>query len=781
MLAAGVVLLLMFDTLRLPGLEQPVEIRIDVWGIPHIYAQTEHDLFFAQGYQAARDRLFQLEIWRRRATGTLAEVFGPRFLERDRAARLLAYRGSLDRELRHYHERGPEIIRAFVEGINARVREVRADTSLLPPEFRMLGFLPGYWTPEVVVSRHNGLYGNLEREVQLARLVALLGPERVRELYGFEPRRPDLNPAPGLDLGSIPPDVLRLYRLYRSAVVFLPEDVLAPYRAGSDSGSGSDAREAEPEYVLSEGSNNWAISGALSFSRRPLLANDPHRGIEVPSLRYWVHLEGPGWRLVGAGEPALPGVAIGHNGSGAWGLTVFGVDMEDLYVYELDPRDLSRYRYGSGWESMRRIRDTIRVRGAGAVIVELFYTRHGPVLYVDSLRHRAYALRAAWLEAGAAPYLASLRLAGARSWEAFRTAAFFFRTPPENLLWADSTGRIGWQAVGIVPIRRGWSGLLPVPGDGRYEWAGFLEPDRLPAEVDPPRGWIATANEENLPPGYEPVTSYEWAEPFRMARIQEVLSQGRRFTLADMADLQHDAVSLPARMLLPLLKGIRSDPRIQWALKELSAWDGRLDPDSRAAALYVFWERALMRRFSERVLPPQADEVRLPLSRLIEKLWSPDSTFGPDPLRGRALWLEDALREAIDRLRDRLGPDSSTWRYGAIKQAYLEHPLSRALRPEYRSLFAIGPPTPQGGYAHTVLATGAGDRQTHGASFRILVDTADWDRTLGTSTPGQSGDPRSPHYRDLFPLWAEGRYFPVFFSRSRVESVTRTRLLLLPH
>ncbi|MDW8137112.1 MAG: penicillin acylase family protein [Bacteroidota bacterium] len=777
------------DTLRVAGLRQPVEVRIDRWGIPHIYAQTEWDLFFAQGYQAARDRLFQLELWRRKATGTLAEAFGPRFVPYDHAARLLRFRGPLEQELRHYHERGPEIIRAFVAGINARIREVLADTAQLPLEFRLLGFRPGFWTEEVVISRHNGLYGNVTQEVQIAQLVAALGPERARELLELEPAAPSLEPDSALDLQAIRPEILRLYRLYRAPVLFEPEDVQASYRAQDAQGRRAGSEEGLDGWEASvAGSNNWAVSGALSLSRRPLLANDPHRAIQIPSLRYWVHLVGPGWNVIGAGEPALPGVAIGHNEYGAWGLTVFGMDMEDLYVYALHPEDLKgrtppRYRYQNRWEPMHAIRDTIRVRGAEPVVVELLYTRHGPVLHVDSLRRRAYALRAAWLEVGAAPYLASLRINQARSWEEFQAACRYFRTPPENLIWADRSGRIGWQAVGIVPVRRSGSGLLPVPGDGRYEWEGFLAPEFLPYEVDPPRGWIATANEENLPARYPIATAYSWAEPFRMARIQEVLSQNRRFDVADLAALQHDVLAIPARLLVPLLSGVAVPERLRWAQAELLGWDLRLEPESRAAALYVAWERALLRRLSERLLPEPARSIlgTVSLRRLIRALWAPDGTFGPDPIQGRDAVLLGALEEAVRELEGRFGPDRRSWRYGSprMKHVWIRHPLSAAVREPYRSQLDVGP-APRGGYAHTVLATGSGLNQNHGASFRILVDTADWDRALGTSTPGQSGDPASPHYRDLFPLWASGRYFPVFFSRERVLSVTAYTRVLLP-
>ncbi|MCS6816347.1 MAG: penicillin acylase family protein, partial [Blastocatellia bacterium] len=652
------------ETLLVPGLERPVEILRDRWGVAHIYAQTEHDLFFAQGYTVARDRLFQLELWRRQATGTLAEAFGPRFLEHDRAARLFRFRGDLEAELRHYHPRGPQIIGAFVAGINARIAEVLKTPEQLPLEFRILDFRPDYWTPEVVISRHNGLYGNALQELQTALLVRALGSERARALLDLRPEAPQLIVDEAVDLKALSPEILSLYERYRSTITFRPEDVRPEYRASHAETSSepaptfSDAQE--------EGSNNWVIAGRLSLSRKPLLANDPHRALQVPSLRYWVHLVGPGWNVVGAGEPAVPGVAIGHNEYGAWGLTVFSIDMEDIYVYERHPQDPNRYRYGDGWETMRVEREVIRVKGQAPVTVELKYTRHGPVIFEDPSARRAYALRAAWLDVGGAPYLASLRIAQARNWEEFRQACRYWYTPGENLVWADRSGRIGWQVVGRVPIRPNWTGLVPVPGDGRYEWAGFVAFEALPERHDPPEGWIATANEENLPAGYQPIPSYSWAEPFRAARLQELLSEQRRFTLADLARIQHDELSIPARLLVPLLRPLRLPGQLPWAQQRLLEWNFVLDQRSAAAALYVAWERRLLENYWNRRIPEQARPFfrSRPLQRMIEALYAPDGTFGPDPIRGREELLVESLAQAVRDVTERLGADWRAWTYG---------------------------------------------------------------------------------------------------------------------
>lgn len=785
------------EDLTVPGLAEPVEILRDRWGISHIYARNEHDLFFAQGFTAARDRLFQLELWRRQATGTMAEIQGPAALSRDVGARLLRYRGDLARELARYHPRGEEIVAAFVRGINAYIERTETDPRLLPVEFRALAIRPGRWTPEVVVSRHNGLFRNATQEVQLARLVHLVGPDRAREIQNLHPGRPRLEPDAALDLGRIRDDVLGPYQAARAPVRFRPGDVEPPFRGkpapDGDKATGEAARAVGGAERLADrleadaqvqGSNNWVVSGDRAFTRAAIMANDPHRNVQAPSLRYWVHLVAPGWNVIGAGEPALPGVSVGHNERGAWGFTIFPIDQEDLYVYETDPADPSRYRYRGAWEAMRLEQTTIAVKGQPDAPTTLKFTRHGPVVHEDREHHRAYALRAAWLEEGTAPYLASLRLDQAGSLGEFREACRHFLTPAENLVWADVDGHIAWQAVGLAPIRRNWDGLVPVPGDGRYEWEGSLPVLELPHAVDPPRGWFATANQDNLPPGYPFAVSYQWTDPFRFARIEEVLGSGRRFTLADMMALQQDELALPARALVPLLRGLTpSGNRARQAVERLRAWDFVLDQGSVAAALYVTWEKMLKKAVAEIVVPREARQVvpasSLSTERLIAWLTVPDGRFGPDPTAGRDALLLRALGGAVDELQGRLGPDMSGWRYGqaGLKHVRIRHPLSDAVHDDLRARLDPGP-LPRGGYAHTVNSTSDADNQATGATFRIIADTGDWDRSVGTNSPGQSGDPDSAHYRDLFAPWSEGRYFPAFYSRPKVESVTELRTVL---
>jgi penicillin amidase len=753
----------------LRGLEQPVGIRRDRWGINHIEAKTERDLFFAQGYAAARDRLFQFELWRRQATGTLAEVLGPREVARDRAARLFAFRGDLGAELRWYHPRGDAIVRAFVAGINAYVDEVSAAPSRLPPGLRLLGWTPGRWTPEVVVSRHAGLLGNLTLELSTARAVQAIGVRAVKEIAVYEGGDPLLDLDPAIAGASFAEDVIAPYRAWRAAVTF----------------AGTDLVGAPPSQPEAAGSNNWVIAGARTASGRPILANDPHRVVTVPSLRYWVHLKGPGWNVIGGGEPVLPGVSIGHNETGAWGLTIFGNDVEDLYVYRLNPADPLEYWYGGRWEKMRVVRDRVAVRGAAPVGIELHYTRHGPVLHEDTARHVAYALRAGWLERGGAPYLASLRMNQAQTWEQFRDACTFNHMPAENMVWADVHGRIGWQAAGIQPRRRTWSGLVPVPGDGRYEWDGFLPIADLPHRVDPGEGFIATANHYLFPDGYphHDALHYTWADRFRAQRIDELLRTASGHTVADSERVQHDELSIPARRIVPLLRPLRVDAPVAAAARDLLVqWDGVMARESVAAGVYAMLQRRLLDLLRDRFVPNAVrDDLTLSVTRMLDWLEHPGRRFGAAAVAERDRLLVRALEESAAALTTKLGPEMKAWHWGqpGYHRVRLRHTLSALLSPALAAGFDAGP-LPRGGDAHTVNVTSSTDDQTNGASFRLIADTADWDRSVGTNTPGQSGDPASPHYRDLFEPWANGRYFPVAFSPAMVESVTRDRTTLVP-
>ena len=771
-------------TQTIPGLEKEVEIIVDEWGIPHIYAQTEKDLFFAQGFYAAQDRLFQFEIWRRQATGTVAEILGERELKRDIGTRLFKFRGDIQREMDHYHPRGSLIITSFVAGVNAYIGLTRKNPDMLPPEFGLLGIAPEPWTPEVVISRHQGLLGNIGQELTTGRAVAAIGAEKVKEISYFHPGDPQLELDPKIDKELLSKDILGLYNAYRRPIRFQPDDLISDANADWETYRNlarveeREREEIQHSELWNIGSNNWIVSGKLTQSGYPIMANDPHRAQSAPSLRYMAHLVGPGWNVIGGGEPEIPGISIGHNEHGAWGLTVFRTDAEDLYVYETNPENPDQYRYQGAWENMRIIKEAIPVKGRkDPVVVTLKYTRHGPVVFEEKAKNAAFAVRCGWAEIGGSPYLASLRMNQARNWEEFQQACNYSNIPGENMIWADREGNIGWQAVGIAPVRRNWSGLVPVPGDGSYEWDGYLPIIAKPNLLNPEEGYFATANENVVPKEYlyMDAIGFSWSDPYRGDRVREFLSSGRKHSLMDMAALQTDYLSLPARNLVPLLKGLDfPDEKTTKAAAMLLDWDCRLEPESVAAGIYNKWEQQLGQKMLALMVPAEARQFwrALQIYKVINWLVMPDGKFGEDPLGSRDDLLVESLMAAVEELEEKLGPDMKLWQYGQIqyKHVYIKHPLSNAVSEEWRKKLNVGP-APRGGNSFTVNNTASGDNQTHGASFKIIVDTKDWDHCLGTNAPGQAGNPEDKHYRNLFDTWVKNRYFPVFYSREKVESV----------
>lgn len=754
----------------LPGLTAPAEILVDRWGVPHIYAASTYDAFRVQGFNAARDRLWQIDFWRRRGLGRLAEVFGAEHVERDRAARLFLYRGDMRQEWLAYGSDTKRASTAFVEGVNAYVAMTRTDPTLLPVEFATLGYEPAFWEPEDVARiRSHGLFYNVRDEVARARTLRDL-PAGVEELRRRrEPWRPVEIPE-GLDLATIPDDVLAVYDLATSAPAFTPPPATGP---------------------LPEGSNNWVVAGSRTRSGRPLLANDPHRTTAVlPSLRYIAHLSAPGFDVIGGGEPALPGISIGHNGLIAFGLTIFAIDQEDLYVYETDPDDPTSYRYDGRWEPMRRVEETIAVRDGEPVVAELLFTRHGPVIRQEA--GRAFAVRAAWLEPGMAPYLGSMDYMRAGNWDQFAAAMNRWGAPPENQVYADPSGTIAWQTGGLTPIRPNWDGTLPVPGDGRYEWAGFHDADQLPGDVDPERGFIATANECNLPADFPPDRhiTYDWYAPFRRHRLEEVLAGATDATPASMVALQSDVTSIPARRILDRARAAGVPDDVDgWAM--LAGWDAVLTPESGAAALFEIWYRRHLRpELLRRSLEPlvgadRAGEVAARIAPAEDLL--ADARVDLDLIDGRsdaemADLVAVTLPGAVAELTERLGADRDVWAWGSLHVAHPQHPLRPLLDGAVAPDRLASGPAPRGGSGDTVGNTAYGPSfvQTSGATFRIVVDVGEWDSSLAMNAPGQSGRLDDPHLDDLFEPWSRGEAFPLLYSRERVEAETETVIELTP-
>ncbi len=737
----------MEGTLPLDGLERPVEVLRDKWGVAHIYAENAQDLFFAQGFTAAQDRLYQIEIWRRTGAGELAEVFGPEFVERDRIARLVRYRGDLKKEWESYSPDAESIAGAFTAGVNAYVRQA-ADR--LPVEFELLDFRPGEWKPEHCLLRIAGLMmvSNADEEVARSEMVAKLGLEAAMKYLPTDPVR-KFDPDPEVNLEGIDGAVL----------------------------AGHNSAISIPSLKKQEGSNNWVVDGTLSATGKPLLASDPHRAVVLPSLRYLVHLVAPGWNVIGSGEPALPGVAIGHNERVGWGFTIVQYDQADLYVEKTDPANPNRYLYKGGWLDMQVEREQIKVKNAAPVEVELKFTRHGPVIWEDKASNRAVALRWAGAEPGTAGYLGSLAVNRVNNWREFNEAMTRWKIPAENIVYGDVDGDIGWISAGLMPVRENWSGLFPVPGHtGKYEWNGFRPVSDLPQRHNPAEHFIATANHNIRPKNYPHDLAFDWAAPYRFQRIDEVLRSGKNFTIEDFQRLQHDQTSLPARELIALLKQVpgQASPASQEARRLLLGWDTVLDKNSAASAFFQVWLRQIRPAYVERQVPVEARELVLKnvtLERAIALLKELSTAE-------RQAVLTQSLEAAVTEAKKLLGEDTARWRWGTLHTITFRHPLANT--PARETAFNLGP-VERGGDGYVPNSTsGSGYSQTNGASYRHILDMADWDRSVFTSTPGQSGQPGSPHYGDLLPLWANHEYAPLVFSREAVEQNTAHKLVLQP-
>jgi len=763
-------------SLAVPGLEAPAEIVVDTWGIAHIRANTRHDIFFVQGFNAARDRLWQLDTWRKRGLGRLAADFGPGFLAQDRAARLFLYRGDMDAEWASYGTpEAKSITEAFAAGINAYIDLSDANPDLRPPEFAAMGTRPEKWAAEDVVRiRSHALVRNVLSELARARVAATAGLEADLARMSLEPAWKPVLPE-GLDLASIPADVLDDFKLGTAALDMPPARLTATL---ADAWRWTKVNEQGNVYL--DGSNNWVVAPSRTATGRPILGSDPHRAHSLPSLRYIVHLTGPDLDVIGCGEPAIPGVSFGHNEAAGFALTIFPMDQADLYVYETKPGDPDLYRFDGGWERMTTIRETVRVRSVPDQDVVLKFTRHGPVVKHDPKNNRAYAIRSVWSEPGTAAYYTSLACLQAKTPEEYASAVAHWRAPTINHVYADTAGNIAWLSSGMVPYRRNFDGLLPVPGDGRYEWDGFVAPTDLPREINPEKGFFATANEMNLPPDFpidERRVGFEWSEHSRTNRIHQVLAEQEQHTVEQSKKLQTDSISLPGLRVKDVCAHLKGDGDLGAALKMLAKWNGSLARDSATGALFELW-------WTKHLKPAMLDLlIPYPTIRALMAPGDHETLLGMlegmDPRIGdRDALLRRTLAAAYADAAERMGPDPKQWAWGKLHHGRFVHPLS-TVRPGFPE---VGP-LPKAGSGSVVMNAGyrpSDFRVTSGASFRMVLDVGNWDASVTVNAPGQSGDPRSPHYGALATPWAAEEYVPMLYSRPAVDAAAQTVIKLTP-
>ncbi|RME84006.1 MAG: penicillin acylase family protein [Caldilineae bacterium] len=770
--------------LSLPGLQAPVTVIRDTRGIPHIYASNPHDLFMAQGYVHAQDRFWQMEFWRRIGAGRLSEIFGASQLDTDRFLRTLGVMRSAERAWEAIDDETRAALEAYAEGVNAYIEQHRDN---LPLEFRILAltgvsFTPEPWQPVntltwTTMMAYN-LGGNYEKELYRAELLARYGEPVMQELTAY--------PYAG-DHPVILPTGVTWQKLDLKTVMQPPQI------------AGLDLRAED-----GLGSNNWVVHGSRTETGMPLLANDPHLSIQMPSIWYenGLHCEPVGpdcpYNVVGFSFASAPGVIIGHNDRIAWGVTNAYPDVQDLYIERINPENPLQYEVNGRWVDMEVIHESIPVAGRDEPVpLTIRRTRHGPIINdvpYGTESDWAYgwqplALRWTVLE-GNRVAQSVLEINKAQNWEEFRQALRTWDAPSQNFVYADVDGNIGYQMPGRTPIRPNHDGLTPVPGwTDEYEWAGFVDLDDMPHSFNPAQGYIVTAN--NLVADlsrYPFLTRHEGAAGFRAQRIVEMIESKDKLSIADFQAIHGDNANLFARDIIPYLRDLPLDrPKVAQARDRLLTWDLQEDMDSPEAAFFEsFWYV-----LPDAIFADELDDMVRRDKELIRRLFAqPDSHWWDDINTPEAETRDEiliaALNDAYDLLVQRAGKDPDKWRWGALHTAtFRNETLGNSGIGLIESIFNRGPFETSGG-RDIVNATGfSNDRKrlfqvTSLPSMRMIVDLGDFGRSLTTNTTGQSGHPYHKHYDDQIDQWRFIRYAPMYWDRGQVEANSEATLILKP-
>ena len=747
-------------TLLLPGLHSTVTVRRDRYGIPHIEAQDDHDAWFGLGFCQAQDRAFQLELRLRTARGTLSELFGEETLAIDRLSRRIGFTDSSRHQLPVLDAEAQAQIEAFVAGVNA---SLTAGAQKDAPEFALLRSRPTLWRPEDVLGQGKLLsfllIGNWDVELSRYKVLTTDGPQALRDL---DPTPyPEDHPV-AISGAAAGPAVDRL------------GDDLAAFTAFAG---------------VAGGSNAWVVAGTHTASGRPILANDPHLEAAIPPHWYLSQIRTPHWAVAGASLVGAPGIAVGHNGYGAWGLTAALADSVDLFLEDVG-EDGRSVRRGDGFEHCELRREVIKVKGRSAVTEDVLVTPRGPVVG-PGLRGElgAISLRAVWLDAK--PARGFLCAHKTRSFDAFRAEFGEWPVLSQNVVYADESGSIAWQLVGEVPLRRKGHGTLPLPGwDPETGWHDSGVPfDYMPYAVDPPAGYLVTANNKPVQDDDDaPFLGVDWLDGYRAARIDAVLGHREGWDVESTLRLQMDEVSLPWRDIQDIILGLTAqDDDARLALRLLSEWDGVVAAGSPGATVYELFIRSMARRIA-RTRAPGSAEWALGrgwadlagastfaagrTSRVIRRLKEqPEGWF--DSWQAEML---AALGDVARDLRERHGPNPDAWAWGKVRPLTLPNPFGRVAT--LAPVFNRGP-FPWGGDSNTVSQAG-GSNPAVIASLRFVVEVGDWDNARFVLPGGQSGNPFSPHYDDMLPLWQRGEGVPIAFSQDAVYDAAVEALRLEP-
>lgn len=769
-------------TLSLPGLHEQVDVFRDSYGVPHIYATNAHDLFMAQGFVHAQDRFWQMEFWRRSGTGTLSEILGPSALDSDRFIRTVGWHRTAAQELEQYNESELSVLDAYAEGVNAYIEQNSGSLGL---EFTVLGltgvnFNPEPWSPLNTLTYAKlmawDLGGNRSAELTRALIAARVGTKALEELM---PPYDDDHPT---IVGNA---------VHEASLATIPEDAFDLNVLGFGEGLGS---------------NNWVISGERTESGKPILADDTHLGIQMPSIWYEVglHCEPVGpecpYNVVGFSFASIPGIIIGHNDHIAWGVTNLGPDVQDLFIEKINPENPNQYEFKGRWEDMEIIREEITVAGQDdPEVVNVRITRHGPIIndviggVEEEWSYGWQPLAFSWTALQPGTILRSmLMLNTASNWDEFRAALSYWDVPSQNFVYADVEGNIGYQAPGRIPIRAAGDGTIPVPGwTGAYEWVGYIPFDSLPRAYNPTEGYIATANNVVGGADFPYFISADWAPGYRARRIVEMIEADESITIEDVMTMHGDNVVLFAQDILPFLLQLpTTDAKQAQALDYLRDWDFIAERESVPAAIFESLRIHLVDRIygdelGEQLLRRSRSDLAVALSRMLpeaETHWFNDVTTLEVESRDEILLL--ALGDTIEELSETLGEDMSSWKWGDLHTAtFRNQSLGSSGIGIIEAIFNRGPVVVDGtGGAVNATSYSMSDPYTVIAvpSQRQIVDLEYFERSLTMHTTGQSGHPFHPHYDDMIDPWRNIQYHPMLWTRGQVEAAAEAHLTLTP-
>ena len=797
--------------IRLAGLEKPVDVYRDAYGIPHIYAATSHDLFFAQGYVHAQDRFWQMDAWRHIGAGRMAEMFGDGQLDTDRFLRTLGWARVAQKELETLDPTTKAYLQAYADGVNAYLADHQG--SQLSLEYAVLGLInsdyrPEPWEPLNTLTWAKvmawDLGGNLRNEIQRARLLKTLTLEQLAEI---DPVYPDDHPyiVPGFKLSNqVSPaaDQASAYALPAIA------STLAQAQANLDGGYRGVL--GQPDSGL--GSNNWVIGGKLTSTGKPLLADDMHLGIQMPSIWYQVglHCQPKGEAcpvdVTGYSFAGAPGVVVGHNDRIAWGFTNVGPDVQDLFIEKINPQNPNQYEVNGQWQDMELVKETIQVAGAEPVELTVRYTRHGPVISdtysgLEGFKDESgvtlpdeFVVALAWTALEPSRTFQSLLLLNqAGNWDEFLEAAALFDVPSQNLIYADVDGNIGYHTPGRIPMRAKGDGSLPVPGwNDEYAWTGYIPFDELPNTYNPPQGYIATANNAVAGPEYAHLITTDFDLGFRAERIVEMIETAPGpIDAAYIQTIHGDNKNLSAEFMVPLLLDLPAgDARQERARQLLANWDYQSHMDSAPAALYeVFWRNLLAVTFHddlpERYWPTGNSRWFETVRQLADK---PDSSWwdrsDTSEVENRDQMLALAFSQALDEIEKLQGSNPESWNWGDLHGAEFENQtLGQSGIAPIEALFNRGPYRSSGG-SSLVNATGWNPLDPYHLvsvpSQRMIVDLSNLSASLALHTTGQSGHAYHPNYTSMIDPWRLIEYTPMLWGREQVEQNATDALLLTP-